>query len=914
MGRIQSSVGLVTGIPIQQTVDQLIALQARPRDRLVARQKVLGAEQAAVTDLTALTLGVQFALRRLKNIELFAGRKVASSHPSLLTATLAAASVPGTYAFVPLRAAQTHQALSSGLAARDASLGGGAFFVRFGGHVDPGLSLADLNGGDGVARGRIRITDRSGASAVIDLRYVQTIDDVLAAINAADEIAVEARAGSDGLILRDTSGGSGNLRVQEVSSGTTAADLGLAGINVAADEAAGTSLVRLFAGFSLNQVRDGAGLSLRPELPDLAVSFQDGSTLEIDLDPLGDPSPRTLGELLNRLNAADPERLAAQISSDGKRIELKDLTTGGGTFAVTSPLGGTLAEELGLTGAATGGVITGSRLISGLKTTLLGSLAGGQGLAALGGIQLTDRSGASATVDLSAAETLADAIEAINAAGVGISAGYNSARNGLALTDTTGATTSNLVIADADGTSTATKLGLAANVAATAVNSGSLSRQVVSRNTLLSDYNAGRGVSLGTILVTDSAGAVASVNLKALVPKAIGDVIDAINGLSVGVKATINASGDGIALIDTAGGSGTLSVSDVGAGRAASDLRIAGSGQATMIGGQPAQIIDGSTTVKIALEAEDTLDDLVAKLNGLSAGFTAGVFHDGGGSLPYRLSLLSGVAGKAGEMLIDGSELGLTFRDVTPAQNALLQIGGGSAAGILVSSASGVFKDVQPGLSATLLNSSTDTVTVTVQQTVDDVASALQLFVDQYNKLRDKLATYTAFNPRAGTKGTLFASAEALRLDSDLARAITGRHFNDGPIRSLAELGIGIDDLGKLSLDRTKLQARFDADSQAVTEFFADVDRGFAVKVDAILEALVGRNQSLLVNRVAALQRQMELFGERIDAVSARLERSRERLRSQFFRLEEVVSRIQNNLTAINQIRFIEPILTSSRS
>ena len=61
-----------------------------------------------------------------------------------------------------------------------------------------------------------------------------------------------------------------------------------------------------------------------------------------------------------------------------------------------------MAEELGLTATAVGDTITGSRLISGLKTTLLGSLAGGDGLGTLGASQLTDRSGATASVDLSA--------------------------------------------------------------------------------------------------------------------------------------------------------------------------------------------------------------------------------------------------------------------------------------------------------------------------------------------------------------------------------------------------------------------------------------------------------------------------------------------------------------------------------
>jgi len=903
MGRIQSSVGIISGIPIQETVDKLIALQGLARDRLVSRNKLLGAQQAAITDLTALTLGVQFAIRRLKTTDLFGQKAVTSSDADLLTATASTSATPGQYQFVPAKLAQSHQVLSSGVAARDQALGGGSFRFRFGGHVNPGAGLADLNGGDGVSRGKIKITDRSGESAVIDLRYAQSIDDVLAAINTNDDIAVTASAVNDQIVLRDSSGGSGNLRVEETSGGTTAADLGLGGINVAANEATGQDLVQLFEGISLGQLRDGSGLSLRAELPDLSISFRDGTSLDVDLDPDGDAQAVTLGDILDQLNAADPTRLEASISADGKRIELQDLTAGANPFAVTSTLGGSVAEELGLTGAAVGDTITGNRIIAGLKTTLLGSLSGGDGPGSLGLLNLTDRSGASASVNLSAAETLDDVIEAINATNVGITADYNSARNGIVLTDTTGATASNLIAANGDASNTATKLGLAASVADDEINSGSLDRQVVSRNTLLSTYKAGSAVSGGSFLITDSSGSSGAVNLTVLAPETIGDVIDAINALSIDVEARINDAGDGIALVDTAGGSGTLTVADSGNGHAAADLRLAGNAVA--------QVIDGSTTITIDLEADETLDDLVTKINEAAGGATATVLSEPSGSLRHHLSLLSSIAGKAGELLIDGTDLGLSFSDLASAQDAVLQVGG-SVTGLLLSGSNNEFEDVLPGIDVTLHDAAIETVTVNVSQTVSGVSGAIQTFVDNYNKLRDKLDAYTAFDPTAGTKGTLFASSETLTIDSELSRLITGRHTNDGDIRSLAELGVSINDQGELAFDKTKLEARFASDPEGVTEFFADEDQGFAAKADAVLERLVGANSSLLVSRAETLQKQMEVYGQRIDVWNARLERNRERLFLQFTRLEEVISRMQNNLTAIQQIQFIGPIQSSS--
>jgi flagellar hook-associated protein 2 len=902
MGRIQSSTGLATGIDIQGTVDKLMQIENQPRDAIVARQKALQTQQTAVTDLTALAVAVQLAVERLKKPDLFSGTNVTSSNPNVLTATTSSGAAAGQYQFVPARIAQANHALSTGVGASDQALGGGTFSFRFGGQVDTAVSLGDLNGGAGVAHGQIKITDRNGDIATVDLRFAQSIGDVVAAINGAEGISVSARTDGDHLVLENRSGGTGNLRVQEVGSGTTAADLGLAGINAATDEAAGQDIVSLFTGLRLDQLRDGNGISLRTGLPELSVTLHDGSTRQIDLDPIGQSSPSTLGDLINRINAADPSKLQAQISADGKRIELKDLTTGGGTFAVTGALGGSVAAELGLTSPAVGDTITGARLISGLKTTLLSSLAGGSGLGTLGSITLTDRSGASASVNLAGAETLDDVIEAINGAGLGITAAYNSARNGIALTDTTGATVSNLIVADGDTTSTATKLGLAGNVATTTINSGNLQRQVVSRGTLLSGYNGGQGVSTGAIKITDSNGTTRTLNLGAIKPKTVGDVIDAINGLGFGVKAQINAAGDGIALVDTAGGSSTLTVADQGTGHAAADLHLAGTATGTTI--------DGSTTLKIELAAGETLDDLVGKINGLKAGVTASTLNDGAGSLPAHLSLLSGVSGKAGELLIDGSDLGLSFHDLTTAQDAVLQVG--SSGGTLLSSTSNTFKNVLPGLNVTLSGASTDPVTVTVAQSSDNIASAIQLFVDQYNKLRDKLDTYTSFNATDFTTGTLFGSTEALHLDSDLSQAISGSYFNDGSIRSLAELGVSVDDQGKLSFSKSQFQDEFDADPEAVTEFFTDDKRGFAVKTDAVLESLVGKDNSLLVTRLDSLQRQVDSYTTDINNWNDRLAKIQDRLLNEFYTMESIVSSIKNNLSAISQIQYIAPVFRTS--
>ncbi len=600
MAGIQSSTGLITGIPIEETVNKLMAIAARPRSLLDDRTKLLRSEQLAVTKLSSLVLAFKFESDQLGRGNLFKTKAATTTDKEVLNATIASGGNPpvGSYKFRVLQTASAQQLLSNDFESPDDFGVDGSLSFGFGGFVDTGVSLAELNGGDGVAQGWIRITDRAGHTADIDLRSARTVDDVLRAVNENIVIDVTASTDGDRFTIVDHTGGSGNLRVQEVGTGATAADLGLSAINVAANTATGNDVFALGANTKLASLNDGNGVELTAG-NDLTISLADGTSLDIDLD-----SATTLGEVLETLNAANPAKFSATIAPDGKRLKLTDLTAGGDTFSVASVGLGSAAKGLGLTAAADDDTITGNRLLSGLRDSLVHSLHGGQGLGTLGQIDITNRNNVASSVDLSAAETLAEIVEAINDQATGVTAAINSARNGITLSDTTGATLSNLIIADGDSTDTATGLGIATNSASSKQNSGSLARQQVSRATLLSSLNQGAGISLTDFRVTDSAGHSNAVDVNAIgnEAKTVGDVIDRINALAgIDVEARVNDTGDGILLVDAADGNGTLTVAEVGNGTAAADLRILGSGVATEIDGQTVQAIDGTSRYTVEL-------------------------------------------------------------------------------------------------------------------------------------------------------------------------------------------------------------------------------------------------------------------------------------------------------------------------
>ncbi|MFO7902633.1 MAG: flagellar filament capping protein FliD [Pirellulaceae bacterium] len=685
--------------------------------------------------------------------------------------------------------------------------------------------------------------------------------------------------------------------------------ISLADIDVAASEATGNELVSIYDQLDVRELNDGNGLGIRDELNDLEVQFRDGSSpLEIDLNR-GDIE--TVGDLLDALNAADPDRLSAEIGGDGKRLVLNDLTADNGeTFTVSSGVGGTLAEDLGLTTTASGGILTGERLIGGLKEPLLSSLGGGNGLGTLGQIDLTDRSGMSATVDLSSAETLGEVIEQINGADVDITAAVNDARNGISLRDTTGGTTSNLIVANGDATNTADALGLTINAAEQSVDGGALHLQTVHENLSLDSLNGGDGVHLGSFLITDTAGNTSGVNLATSEAKTVGDVIDLINGTGLGVEARINDTGDGIMLVDTAGSDETLEVSEAGTGTTAADLKLLGDATTVDVDGTPTQVVDGAMSERIALDADDTFQDMVDKINELDMGVKASTLQTGTGDGGYHLVLTSEVSGAEGEVMLDSSQLGFGFQQTARARDAMLQIGGADlpGAGILANSGDNEFSNVVDGVKLTVGGSSDEPVTISVDSSDDKLVKNANRLVEQYNALHDKIEELTYFDAESESTGVLTGAHETLQIEMRLSRLMSGQLFGTGEIESLSQLGFSFKDDGQLQLNETQLKNKFAEAPEAVKQFFTHEDLGFSAKFNETVESLAGEGNSLLVGRSQTLQRKIERYDKRVESYNERLERERERLLKYYHNLELSLSKIQASQSALASLSPIQPM------
>lgn len=618
---ITASSGLISGLPIQDTVDQLIEVSSIPRNQLSQRTSGLQAERNAVDTLATLVLSFRSSLSSLNLSTAFSGRAASSSDSDAVSVSIDSDSSPAlaSYQFTPLRTASANQYVSSSLADSDGDLGDGVFRLSLGGQLDSGVDLAEINSGTGFSPGEVSITDRSGETATVDLRAATTVEDILEAINNTDGIDITASTDGDQFVLTDSSGGTGSISITDLSGGEAAASLGLSEVASVGDTLTGADIFGLSTSTRLSTLNNGRGVDLdgASAVDDLEFTLADGTTgIGVDLE-----GATTLGDIIDAINNDEDltGKVTASISTDGNRLVLTDTTGGTGALSVSNGvLGNTTADDLGLTNDTDtdDATVTGQRLVSGLQDTLLSSLNGGAGVDR-SGLVITDRNGSSATIDLSSVETVSELLAAVNAeSGIDVTASLNDSRGGILITANSGS--GNLTIGENGGTSAA-DLGLTIDDAVDTVDSGLLGRASVSRTTELADFNGGSGVARGQITITDSTGNSDQIDLRFTGEDSptLGDVIDEINDATIGVTASLNASGDGILLTDTAGGSGTLTVAEVGSSSTASDLRLLGSSGTTDGSGQ--QTIDGTGRVEIDL-AEIVAAGIDTPLSSLNSG------------------------------------------------------------------------------------------------------------------------------------------------------------------------------------------------------------------------------------------------------------------------------------------------------
>jgi flagellar hook-associated protein 2 len=901
MGRISTGVGLVSGINSKDIIDQLMALESKPKDILQTRIDSVNQQKLAYTDLMTRLTSLKLNGTNLKKPSFFQNATTTSSDENVLTATASAGAAVGSFQFQVARLVTSQQTVSRGYTDFDsAKVGAGTITLeQGGGDLFQDNNLSELNGGSGVRRGLFKITDRSGATAVIDTTAAVTLQDVVKKINTSIGVSVHASISGDHLQLDDITGATtSNLIVQDLADGHSAADLGLAQ-NVAANTVTGTDINAVGLNTNLSQLNDGRGVRTAATGADFTVHVGDGSTFDVTL-----AGKKSLGEVIDAINTASGGKAKAEIVPGANGIRLSD-QSGGGTISVTALNASKAAADLGIEQTAPSGVMDGSPLIAGLGTVLLSSLKGGAGLT-LGSIDITDRAGSHAVVDLSGAKTVQDVLDTINnASGIRVEAKLKESGNGIEISDKS-AGTGNLAIAESGGGTSAADLGILGNIDNTvaSIKGANLQRQWITENSLLKDLNGGKGIAPGKFKITNSKNITATVDLTQGNEIRLSDVMQEINSKGIGITARVNDNGDGLLLEDTAGGTQLMKVVDDG-GTTAADLHIAGAATTTTI--------DGTYEKTIDVTANDTLSTLQKKLNDANAGLIANVINDGSAQAPFRLSLNAKNTGKAGRVVFDTGTTTLDTHNLVEAQDAAVFLGSaGGAQPLMITASSNSIAGVIKGVNVELHGVSDGPVTLNVTRSSENVAKEIQGFTDTFNDMTDKIAELTKWDSDTNTGGLLLGDSTVRSIQDETYAMLQTVNPAGGKYRILADIGLTIGEGAKLTFDQDKFNEAYAADPDAVSALFTDATKGIgkvmedrATKLIDPVNGVITRENKTLDNKTSDFQKRMDQLGDQLTA-------KRERLEKQFANLESVLANLQSQQQALGSISSIKPLSSSS--
>lgn len=740
--------------------------------------------------------------------------------------------------------------------------------VNLSGTLRFGTNLNELNDGRGVRLGTIKITNRSGGTANVNLAAAQTVQDVVTAINGSG-LNITASLSGNKITLSDASGGtSSNLKIEDVS-GYSATDLGIK-VDVAANATSGTSIYRV----------DSLGSVMR------AIQYASGNG----------------------------GALTVGIAAGGDRLVFTDTTSGIDPTTVEALNGSKAADDLGLTGDFSTGTLTTRRLLAGLNTVLLGSLNGGTGVdtSALTIDRTEGGTPGSINIDVSAAESLQDVIDAINNYRDGgnrqlFQAEVSSGGTGLTIRDIAGGSITGLSGA------TATDLKLTAGTDGT-VDGANLQLKYLSEATLLSTMNNGRGVKESSFKITNSAGVSSTITINSS-HKTLRDVIKTINATGINVTAGINANGDGLVLTDTAGGASKVTVTENG-GTTAADLNLLGTGTTTGL--------DGSYSRSIEVTGSDTLSTLAAKINAANAGVKASIINDGTGVSPFRLLLSSTTTGSAGKIGFDLGATGMSFSTLSEARDAKVVVGSlDSPNSVVITSTSNKVENVVDGLTLDLKKVSDAPVSVTVGADLDQVVGDIQAFVETINGTFDRIDELTKYVPETGARGILLGDNSVEQARQRIYAYMSSALKTEGlSLKRLDEVGLRLGSGARIQFDESKLRQAFEDDPEAVQKLFSltttdsagkSTKLGFGGMLEEVIDGLTESGSGLMARRSDDVQDRIDLFNKRAVDMQARLDVKQKQLEAKFAAMESALSALQNQQSALANLAALVSSSASTR-
>ena len=271
---------------------------------------------------------------------------------------------------------------------------------------------------------------------------------------------------------------------------------------------------------------------------------------------------------------------------------------------------------------------------------------------------------------------------------------------------------------------------------------------------------------------------------------------------------------------------------------------------------------------------------LTGRSTGTANGFTVSMSSplSGGVGLAFTDTNGDGTAGDSEEDNI---------QDATNAQFTVNQVP--------VTSSSNDVNDVVPGVTLTLRKKGPDSIAVDVAKDNTAATAQVQAFASAVNDLVSFINDQAAAS--AGGKDSIAGDPLVRSFRAALRAVVMGAQAGPGSPARLAEVGIGFNTSGKITIDQQRLTDALAKSSTAVAGLFAD---RFAA-IDALVNDYT-KSGGLVADVRKRLDTQVKSLGSRIDNMEAQLEIRRAALQQEFIAADRAMSQLNSQSSSLSQL------------
>lgn len=308
----------------------------------------------------------------------------------------------------------------------------------------------------------------------------------------------------------------------------------------------------------------------------------------------------------------------------------------------------------------------------------------------------------------------------------------------------------------------------------------------------------------------------------------------------------------------------------------------------TVAGGALNLHIQGvATTINIA--ANSDLGSVVKQINSSGAPISAAVVSDGSHMYVALTNRNTGKpigSGADGGLTVDSDTTGLGLAVTQNATNALVQVDD-----LNVESQSNTISTAIPGVTITATQKTTSPSNLVIAQSQAQSAAGIQGFISAFNAVVTALQPSLRPDPsNPAPNGTLLDGSTAIGVEQSMNRMLSYQVVPSGTVRTMADMGIKLQNDGTLTLDTTTFNKVLAQDPDAVNAIFNTATTGMADKMSAMSDQYTNSFSGQLVQRTTSLQKTIKDLTTQNQQLQSHVDNYKLQLQKSFANMENLIS------------------------